>query len=106
MPPQEDIHEAERAELRRQMSNLATLQVQGAIDLDDYLRLRSDLKAREAKLTRPAEVPALAPQPMLDLAELVEQMDRGELAELLDVMDAHFVQEAGALRLARVTRLG
>lgn len=87
-----DPHEAERLEITAQLSNLATLQVRGHIDLDDYLRLRSELKAREAVLARadpviPApDLPALA-----QTAALIRVADATELSRLLDILRVRLV---------------
>ena len=103
-----DPHEAERDEVRAQLSNLAELQVRGLIELDDYMRLRADLKAREAALTRPPppDAPVLWPG-LQELAGQVRGADREALAALLDILDARLLLLPDkSLRVLSVTRLG
>ena len=85
-----DPHEAERREVRAQLSNLAALQVRGAIELDDYLRLRADLKAQEAALPRAVREPPPAMPPMPEIADAVLTAPPEELAELLDILEVRF----------------
>lgn len=101
-----DPHEGERAEVRAQLSNLADLQVRGLIELEDYMRLRSDLKAREASLVAPAPVePSIWPD-LQELAGQVRRADRAALSELLDILGVRLLLTPDKrLEVLSVTRL-
>jgi DNA invertase Pin-like site-specific DNA recombinase len=103
---QVDTHAAEREDVRRQLSNLAELRVKGGIDLDDYMALRSSLKARERTLAVPVEPVRPLPPALLELAAAVRESDALELSGLLDLLEVRFiVTEAGGLELQRLTPL-
>lgn len=93
-------------EIKTQLSRLTDLQVRGLLELDDYLRLRGELKAQEAKLTPPPE-PDAAPLPaQTKAAALIRISSREHLAEALDAFGARFTLTDGkTLELTEIARL-
>lgn len=103
-----DPLDAPRAAIRDQLSNLAQLQVKGQIDYEDYVKLRTELKAQEAKL-KPSSKGASARTPIpaqRETAELVRAATPEELAQLLDLFQVRMVlHDRTRLEITSVTML-
>lgn len=103
-PSPTDPHESERADIERRLTALTRMQLDQAIEYNDYLKLRTELIAQRDALPIPLHAPTPEMPELQHLAQTIRTCPPEEFAELLDILNVTFqMTKAGNVKLVSLT---